>query len=247
MALLTLLMFGAFAGDRLYARQSEIELISHGAAVTATITYAENKQNHQPFTSSDKCALTVNWPGNPETLSDVYLTNGGTTGATIMLHVDKTDHTRWTDRSEATPLLDSLFVGLLALPVLPVLLLLGMREMLSLRKLWQNGSAALAIVSDRRQSPIAPQSYAVRCSLREARRRDLFTVYVPRVGSGLQKGDVIWVITSAKKGQPLAALWMPPSMEATDSATPVATAPAAPAAHTTGERSPAAIPPAGPS
>jgi hypothetical protein len=52
-------------------------------------------------------------------------------------------------------------------------------------------------------------SYAVRCSMQDLRTRNLFTVYVPRIGIGLNKGDLIWVIATPKKGNPLAALWMP--------------------------------------
>jgi hypothetical protein len=47
--------------------------------------------------------------------------------------------------------------------------------------------------------------------MQDLRTRDLFTVYVPRIGNGLEKGDVIWVIAGSKKGNPLAALWMPPN------------------------------------
>jgi hypothetical protein len=213
MGLMTLLMFAAFCADRLWARHTETELIRTGQVVTAKIAYADNKQNNQPFSSSDKANLIVMFPGGNEELDGVYLTDGGMTGHTITLHVDPRDHSRWTDRSEPTPLLASLIVGLIALPIVPLLLAFGVRQRRAMQRIWQNGTAALAVVHERKQSPIAPMSYALRCCMHDLRTRDLFTVYVPRIGNGLEKGDLIWVITAAKKGNPLAALWMPPSTQ----------------------------------
>jgi hypothetical protein len=135
------------------------------------------------------------------------------TGDTITLHVDPKDPTRWTDRSEPTPLLASLIVGLIALPIVPLLAVFGILQQRGFQRTWQKGTAALAVVHERKQSPIAPMSYALRCSMQDLRTRELFTVYVPRIGNGLEKGDVIWVITASKKGNALAALWMPPAMQ----------------------------------
>jgi hypothetical protein len=209
MVAMTMLLFFCFCGDRLWARHVESELIRTGLVVPTHIVAAENKQKDQPFTSSDKCTLLLHLPSGDEDLDGVYLTFGGMTNSNIILHVDPNDHTRWTDRSEATPLLDSLFVGLLALPVIPLLLVLGVIQLRRLQRIWQNGQPALAVVSERKHTPIAPMSYVLRCSMQDLRTRDMFTVYVPRIGNGLEKGDLIWVITSAKKENPLAALWMP--------------------------------------
>jgi hypothetical protein len=211
MVIMTLLMFAAFCADRLWARHVESELIRTGQVVSATILGAENKQKNQPFLSSDKATLLLHFPTGDEELEGVYLTDGGMTNSTITLHVDPKEHGRWTDRSEPTPLLASLIVGLIALPIVPLLLALGIAQQKALQRIWQNGTAALAVVHERRQSPIAPMSYALRCSMQDLRTRDLFTVYVPRIGNGLEKGDIIWVITAPKKGNPLAALWMPPA------------------------------------
>jgi hypothetical protein len=51
-------------------------------------------------------------------------------------------------------------------------------------------------------------SYALRCSVTNSRKRELFTVYVPRLRCGLEKGNLIWIINPIRKGHPIAALWM---------------------------------------
>ncbi len=175
MAILTSLMFGGFCGQRLWARHVETDLIQHGLTVNAKIVYAENKQNNQPISSSDKANLLIDFPTGPEEMNEVYLTNhgmtgiAGVTGGTIVLHVDPHDHSRWTDRDEPTPLLDSMLVGLLALPTVPLLIGLGIVQLQNVRKIWQNGSPALAVVHSRKQSTLAPMSYAIRCSMKDLR------------------------------------------------------------------------------
>jgi hypothetical protein len=97
---------------------------------------------------------------------------------------------------------------MLVLPLVPVVVVVGYMQARKLLNTWQSGSAVPAVIFDRKQSPIAPMSYAVRCSLANSRNKELFTVFVPRHGYGLEKGDMIWVITPLKKGRPLAVLWM---------------------------------------
>ena len=208
LAVLVLLMFSAFVADRLWSRYTENQLIQFGVAVPAKIATGENKMKDEPVSSSDRVMLEVNWPDHEEELAGVYLTSGGFVGRTITLHIEKSDHTRWTDRSEPTPLLDSLFVGLLALPILPALIVVAIVQMRRLENIWQHGLAGPAVIFDRRHSPIAPMSYAVRCSLQNHANKKLFTVFVPRAHHGLEKGELIWVIIPPKKGRPLAVLWM---------------------------------------
>ncbi len=209
MAICITLICAAFCADRFWARHSETLLIRDGLSVTATITRVENKVANQPFFASDHAFLSADVPGKGVVEYDGYLVNGGITGGKTVIHVDRNDPTQWTDRSTPTPLLDSLFVGLLALPVVPLLLLFGYLQLRKLRLLWKTGSSSLAVVFEKKISPIAPRSYAVRASLADSRDRKLFTVYVPRAGMGLDRGDSIWVITGKNKQQPLAALWMP--------------------------------------
>jgi hypothetical protein len=207
-AILVLIMFGGFAGDRLWARQVEYRLIHSGLTVQAKIVGAENKINNQPVGAGDMVRLQLTLPDKTEEDQTGPLSQPAIVGNFITVHLDPADHSRWTDRSEATPLLDSLLIGLFALPLIPLLLWISYRQMLLLMRTWRNGSPAVAVVFDRRHSPIAPMSYTLRCSLQNHKRKDLFTVYVPRIAYGLEKGDLIWVILPPKKGYIIAALWM---------------------------------------
>jgi hypothetical protein len=77
-----------------------------------------------------------------------------------------------------------------------------------MQKVWQSGSAMVGVVFDRKQSPIAPLAYAIRFSLQGGNDKKLYSVFVPKVGYGLSRGDLIWVIMPGKRGLPLAGLWM---------------------------------------
>ena len=208
LAILILISFGAFAGDRLWERQVEYRLIHSGLTVQTKIVAAENKVLNQPVGAGDMVRLEIMFADKTVEDQTGPLTQPAVVGGFITAHLDPADHSRWTDRSEPTPLLDSLLIGLLALPLIPVLIWMSYRQMTLLIRTWRNGSHAAAVVFDRRHSPIAPMSYTLRCSLQNHKRKDLFTVYVPRVGYGLEKGDLIWVILPPKKGYTLAALWM---------------------------------------
>ena len=199
-----------FAPDSLWERHRETDLITNGAKVEATVIYADNKQTNMPFGSGDKAHLTVHWPGGDEDLADVFLSNGGVMGRNVTLHIDKSDHSRWTDRSEPTPIFDSLIVGMMGLPIVPALAFFlriercsrcggpGRVASLPWRWWWSESSHP----SRRCRTRFA-------CSMADLRTRDIFGVFVPRVGSGLEKGDTIWVILSPRGGPHLAALWMP--------------------------------------
>jgi hypothetical protein len=208
LAILILLSFGAFAGDRLWARHSEYQLIHNGITMPAKIVAAENKITNHPVGSGDLVKLELTFPDKTEEDQTGTLTQPAVVGGFITVHLDPVDHSRWTDRSDPTPLLDSMLIGLFALPLVPVMIWIGYWQMRRLVQTWRNGSGAVAVVFDRRHSPIAPMSYTLRCSLQHHKRKDLFTVYVPRIAYGLDKGDLIWVILPAKKGHILAALWM---------------------------------------
>jgi hypothetical protein len=215
---LVLLIFGAYSADRFYARQLEYHLIHDGITVQAKVIAAENHAVQQPVEPGDPVRLEFTFPdpASPEAKStepkteDVtgMLTLPAVVEGFITIHIDPADHTRWTDRNEPTPLLDSLLIGSAGLPLIPLFVLLAWFEASGLLRTWENGLAIVAVIYDRRHSPIAPKSYVLRCSLQNKRQGDLFTVYVPRRSHGLERGDLIWIISPVKKGKHLAVLWM---------------------------------------
>jgi hypothetical protein len=211
LAAMVLITFSLYAADRLWARAQETQLIHSGIPVTAKVVGAENKIGGMPIGPGDFVRLEITWPSANGDLVDAdtgHLSGPSVVGSDVKIFVDPADHSRWTDRTTPTPLLDSLLIGLLMLPLIPVMVWLAFVEAGKLLSIWQNGTAQIAVIFDRKHSSIAPMSYVLRCSLQAARQKELFTVYVPRIAYGLEKGDLIWVITPSKKGRPLANLWM---------------------------------------
>jgi hypothetical protein len=207
LAILIALLFCGYAGDRLWARRVEAQLIHNGTPMHAKISGAENKITGMPIGPGDLVQLELNWPDNTQEHVTGHLSTKSVVGDDVDIHVDPADHSNWTDRTQPISLLDSLVIGLFVLPLIPVVLVAGYAQANTLMNLWKSGAVAVAVIYDRKQSPIAPLSYALRCSLQNNRQKTLFTVFVPRIGYGLEKGDLIWVITPPKKGRPLAVLW----------------------------------------
>ena len=207
MALAVLAMILGYAADRLWARHVENRLIADGVPVAAKVL---NTPVHatpgQTADAGDPVAVSFPWQGQP-TRASGSLTRSSLIGNTIPIHVDSADPTNWTDQTEPTPLDHALFVGLLLLPIAPALAAVAAVRRRSVLRTWRLGTAALAVVADRRQVPIAPLSYAVRCSLRDGGDRRLRTVYVPSAGRTLTKGDALWLVVPPRRGRPLAAMW----------------------------------------
>ncbi len=206
MALAVLLMILCYAADRLWARHVENRLIATGLPVQArVISTGLHATPGQTADVGDPAAVGIQWHGQPTRLQG-SLTRPSFIGATIPIHVDPSDPTVWTDQAEATPLAHALFVGLLLLPIVPVLLGIAALKRRGVARAWQLGVARAAVVVARHQTPIAPLSYALRCRWRDGERR-LFTVHVPRAGRSLAKGDELWVIVPQGRGRPVAAMW----------------------------------------
>jgi hypothetical protein len=207
LAVVIFVLFAAYTAQRVWARNEESVLIRDGLKVTAKLVFAETRNNNQMAQPGDGVQLELHLPGGAEQVTGT-ITAPAVVTKNITVRVDPKDHSHWTDRTEPTPLLDSLFVGILVSPLVPALFVFAFLNMRLMRAVWEKGGAQVAVIHERKQSPIAPMSYVVRCSLQNHRDKKLFNVYVPRVGYGLGKGDLIWVVTPTKKGSPIAALWI---------------------------------------
>jgi hypothetical protein len=207
MAFIILVLFAAYTTQRVWARSEESALIRDGLKVTAKLVFAETRNNNQMAEPGDNVQLELKLPGGVEQVVGTITAQAVVT-KNITVRVDPKDHGHWTDRTEPTPLLDSLFVGILVSPLVPALFVFAFVHMRLMRSVWEKGGAQMAVIHERKQSSIAPMSYVVRCSFQDHWDKKLFNVYVPRVGYGLGKGDLIWVVTPTKKGSPLAALWI---------------------------------------
>ena len=207
LAIIIFVLFAAYTIEQVLIRNDEVKLIKSGMFITARLLSAENRNKDQQTQPTDLAHLMLNLPGGAMEVTG-YLYNPWMVGHEVTVHVDPQDHNHWTDRTEPTSVLDSLFVGILVSPLVPGLFIVAYLKMRATQQVWQNGTAQLAVISERKQSPIAPMSYAIRCSLQVSRDKKLFNVFVPKTGSGLKAGDLIWVMMPQKKGPPLSGLWM---------------------------------------
>lgn len=126
-------------------------------------------------------------------------------GQAIPIRIDPNDPTNWTIRDRNTPLLQSMIGAILPCSAAVICGLVAWFNRAKLLKTYRLGRAEQATVTDNKQSPLAPRSRAVRCSLRENGR--LMEVFVPHARPGLSAGDKLWVILPPSAGRPVAAEW----------------------------------------
>ena len=210
LAVAVALAVAAYAASQGVERATENRLIRDGVPVQATVMGNSQKATPGMAIVADQEDVTVEfpWKGSPARPLG-HLTRNATIGEVVSLHVDPADVTQWTDRTEPTPLLTRLFVGVAILPVVPVLFAVAWVIRRRVLKTYAAGTPAVATVAGRGQSPVAPMSYAVRCSVNDSADRTIHTVFVPRraVPRPPIKGDGIDVIVPAGGGRPVAAAW----------------------------------------
>ncbi len=196
----------AYAGQRLWVRHGEGRLIAAGVPVMARVVgTGDHSAAGQTADAGVLATVEFPWHGQP-VRSAQMLTINTRVGATIPIHVGADDPAVWTDQTAVTPVADTLAVGLAVLPVAAAFGLVAAGVRAGVARTVRLGDPAVAVVADRRQVPIAPLSYAVRCSLRDGPDRRLRTVYVPRAGRSLAKGDELWVLLRPR-GRAVAAMW----------------------------------------
>ncbi len=146
--------------------------------------------------------MTVTLPGRPpykvvdQTLPDNRETLECQT--TIPIYVDPANPKRFTTTATFSTAYD-LLVGAILLPF--ILCLFGYAFFLRGRylSLWKHGDAAVAVVLDSRQSPIAPLSRVVRCALRDHKSASVFSLLIPNRMGALQPGDNLWIIVNLRR------------------------------------------------
>ncbi|MFI5381091.1 MAG: hypothetical protein ACHRHE_17475 [Tepidisphaerales bacterium] len=147
--------------------------------------------------------MTVTLPGQPPyNILDVTLPDNRDTLETqtrIPIYVDRADPKRFTTTTTFSIGVDLLLGGVL-LPFIVVLFAYAWFLRGRYLGLWKNGDAAVAVVVDSRQSPIAPFSRIVRCALRDHKRIDtVFSLLVPNRLGAFQPGDNLWIIVNLRR------------------------------------------------
>jgi hypothetical protein len=125
-------------------------------------------------------------------------------GDQIPLHIDPNDPLNWTVRDKLPPLALAMIGPILVLPVALICGLIAVANRSSVLKTYRDGRLADAIVAANKQTPLAPRSRAVRCSLTAGSR--MMEVYVPNTAGRLNEGDPVQVLVPTR-GRPLAAAW----------------------------------------
>lgn len=205
-------MILVYSADRLWSWTDENRLIEHGDLVSAKVVEANGLTiSHQALPPNSPVKLEFDWHGQSQVVSG-FLEDRATSdyiivGNSVNIRVDPNDVNNWTFRSQITGIGETLFVTWILLPIPPLLLALAMQKRNRLRKLWHSSPALLAVVSARKQTPIAPRSSALQCSLQDRSDKRLFVVYVPAEAGRLNKGDLLWVLIKRGQGRPAAASW----------------------------------------
>ncbi len=205
-------MILVYSADRLWTWMADNRLIQHGTVVSAKVIEANGTTiPSQKYPPNSPVKLQFDWHGETQTV-DGFLEDRPTSdyiivGSEVPIRVDPNDPTNWTYRSQITGIGETLFVTWILLPIPPLLLAFAMLKRNRMRKIWSSSSAVLAVVSSRRQTPIAPRSFSVQCSLLDRSDKRLYVVYVPAEGGKLGKGDLLWILPARGNTRPAAAMW----------------------------------------
>ena len=206
-------VIGYFCVDVLMSRRVETKLIRDGVAVVGRVASANGQSLPGMAQPSDSMvSMEFDWNGKSISESGYLQDRQGyvTIGEKIPMRVDPQDPSVWTNRVQPAPLFHALFPGLIFLPGLPVLLGGAWLVRRKLEKLWVTGEATMGVVHSVRQSPIAPRSYALRCTYRDRRGKLLFTVFVPKNRIAAHNGSTLWLIAPPvdSTSRPVAWAWL---------------------------------------
>ena len=215
-----LAMMLIYAGNQLYERHLQVNLIEHGDLIQAEVVEGTGVSvqhltlKGESVEADGMVTLQYKPAGSTDDPVQLHGTLDGRTsrikiGEMVPIHMDPKDSANWTYRSEPVSIGATLIVGLAFAPLIPILFAIAFLKRKTILKTWREGDAALAIVTDCKQTPIAPLSQHLRCGLADGRDKRIRTVYVPKDAGNLKKGDSLWLILPRdNKGSPLALLWM---------------------------------------
>ncbi len=205
---------GYLAGTQYLTWATEADLIRNGTKVQAKVTQAAGQTvvgRRVPPDSPVRLEFKLNGAD--------YEFNGFLFGREefiivddlVDIRVDPKNPRSWTYRTEPVPLLGHLLGAILVTPLSILLAVVAVIMRIIVLRRWRSGEALQAVVVDRKQTAVAPLSYAVRCNPVDRRDRRLLTVHIPRSAADPQPGDTIWLILGeAGSGRPLAAMLFSP-------------------------------------
>ncbi len=129
------------------------------------------------------------------------------TGDLVPIRVDPHNPDHWTARTDPPELWHEMIGLAVPIPIILVLIAMSFWRHARVLGVWREGHATPGMVLGVHQTPMAPKSRAVKCTLVEGDNR-VFTVYVPGSASDLREGDPLWLITPPNSpGRSIAAVW----------------------------------------
>ena len=204
-----LLLLGAYLGLTQYLDWSRLNrAINSGVTVPATVLAVEGDgRKGKSVSAGAQVVISYEYQGKTYqqngTLSG--LINATRVGEAVPLHLDPADPNNWTARGDVPSLPVAMTGAILVLPVALIAALIAFVARSAVLKTYEHGPSAEAQVIGNKQTPLAPKSRAITCSLSQGGRT--IEVVVPPALAGLAQGDAISLILPRKSGRPLAASW----------------------------------------
>lgn len=201
-----LVIAGSLAAQQFAAWSKLHSAIASGVTVQGTVVRAEIFGQRR-FSSNTPMILSFTHEGK------AYEVHGTLEGMdrfvseheVVPLHIDPADPYNWTARTEVPSLAVAMIGSILVLPVALFMLLASLIARLAVIRTYRNGKHVSAIVSANKQTPLAPRSRAVHCSLTPGGRT--FEVFVPHGLAKISVGENIDVLMPPRGGRPLSIAW----------------------------------------
>ena len=180
--------------------------IASGVTVPTTIVRTE-EFGQRKFSSNTPMILRYEYKGKtyePHGTLE-WLDRFVTEGDIVPVHIDPNDPENWTSRNRVPSLAVAMIAAILVGPVAIVAGLVAMVARSGVLKTYRSGTLTPAIVSANKQTPLAPRSRAIVCSLTTGGRS--IEVFVPPSLAKLAPGEPIDLLLPPRGGRPLSAAW----------------------------------------
>lgn len=208
---LVLVLGGLYlCGARLYDWRQEVWLIRNGKTVVATVVHANNETIPRKQPGDALVILNFDFDGQHRAvaghLEGRKVSDEISVKDQVPIRIDPKNPEVWTARTVPGPLGTELIGGAIAIGLGIVAVLPAIWVRRRVLQAWRHGEAAEAVVRGRQQTPLAPRSRILRCSLADGVDNRVFSVYVPSRAIA-QTSETLWVLMPRGGGRFVAAAW----------------------------------------
>jgi len=180
--------------------------IASGVTVPTTIVRTE-EFGQRKFSSNTRMILRYEYNGKTYEPHGTLegLDRFVTEGEVVPVHIDPNDPENWTSRNGVPSLAVAMIATILVAPVAIVAGLVAMMARAAVLKTYRTGALTPATVTVNKQTPLAPRSRAIVCTLASGGRS--IEVFVPPPLAKLAPGESIDLLLPPRGGRPLSAAW----------------------------------------